>query len=144
MPDTSLATCQIGIANSILTNNHVIDGAQQLTVGLPDGRSFPAKVVGADPQTDLAVVADRSTGSACLASTRPRSSLASLISIAAAPGGSIRLRPFAASINTCPTRATSKSELTASNCANDTNICQRFRSICAIHCKDSEPIRTLT
>jgi S1-C subfamily serine protease len=40
----------------ILTNNHVIDGAQQLTIGLPDGRSFPAKLVGADPQTDLAVV----------------------------------------------------------------------------------------
>jgi len=40
----------------ILTNNHVISGAQQLQVSLPDRRSFPAKVVGADPQTDLAVV----------------------------------------------------------------------------------------
>lgn len=40
----------------ILTNNHVIAGAQQLQVSLPDRRSFPAKVVGADPQTDLAVV----------------------------------------------------------------------------------------
>ncbi|MFN8474065.1 MAG: trypsin-like peptidase domain-containing protein [Anaerolineae bacterium] len=40
----------------ILTNNHVIAGAQQLLVSLPDGRSFPAKPVGADPQTDLAVV----------------------------------------------------------------------------------------
>jgi S1-C subfamily serine protease len=40
----------------ILTNNHVIDGAQQLLVSLPDGRSFTAKLVGADPQTDLAVV----------------------------------------------------------------------------------------
>jgi len=40
----------------ILTNNHVIEGADQLVVGLPDGRSFSATVVGADPQTDLAVL----------------------------------------------------------------------------------------
>lgn len=40
----------------ILTNNHVVVGAQQLLVSLPDKRSFPAKLIGADPQTDLAVV----------------------------------------------------------------------------------------
>ena len=40
----------------VLTNNHVIQGAQQILVSLPDKRSFPGKVVGADPQTDLAVV----------------------------------------------------------------------------------------
>jgi serine protease Do len=40
----------------ILTNDHVIVGAQRLLVTLPDGRSFPGKVIGADPQTDLAVV----------------------------------------------------------------------------------------
>jgi serine protease Do len=40
----------------ILTNNHVIAGAQQLQVSLPDGRSFTAKLIGADPQTDLAVI----------------------------------------------------------------------------------------
>lgn len=40
----------------ILTNNHVVEGAQQLLVSLPDGRSFPGKLLGGDPQTDLAVV----------------------------------------------------------------------------------------
>ncbi|HET9014622.1 MAG TPA: trypsin-like peptidase domain-containing protein [Thermomicrobiaceae bacterium] len=40
----------------ILTNDHVIAGAQKLLVSLPDGRSFPATVVGTDPQTDLAVI----------------------------------------------------------------------------------------
>jgi S1-C subfamily serine protease len=40
----------------VLTNNHVIEGAQKLLVTLPDGRSFPAKLIGADSQTDLAVV----------------------------------------------------------------------------------------
>jgi S1-C subfamily serine protease len=40
----------------ILTNNHVIDGAQSLLVSLTDGRTFPGTLVGGDPQTDLAVV----------------------------------------------------------------------------------------
>lgn len=40
----------------ILTNNHVVEGAQNLLVSLPDGRSFKAKLIGADPSTDLAVV----------------------------------------------------------------------------------------
>ncbi len=40
----------------ILTNNHVIAGASKLLVTLPDGRAFPAKLIGADPLTDLAVV----------------------------------------------------------------------------------------
>ena len=40
----------------IATNNHVIDGADTVTVALSDGREFTAKVVGRDPQTDIAVV----------------------------------------------------------------------------------------
>jgi S1-C subfamily serine protease len=40
----------------ILTNDHVVAGAQQLQVSLPDGRSFPAKLIGGDAQTDIAVV----------------------------------------------------------------------------------------
>jgi serine protease Do len=40
----------------ILTNNHVVDKATALKVALSDGRDFTAKVVGTDPQTDVAVV----------------------------------------------------------------------------------------
>ena len=40
----------------IVTNNHVVDKATTLKVTLSDGRDFPAKLVGADPQTDVAVV----------------------------------------------------------------------------------------
>ena len=40
----------------ILTNNHVVESADELTVGFSDGREFRGEVVGADPRTDLAVV----------------------------------------------------------------------------------------
>ncbi|HEX8991404.1 MAG TPA: trypsin-like peptidase domain-containing protein [Anaerolineales bacterium] len=43
-------------AGHIVTNNHVVDGASKITVTFSDGSSYDAKVVGKDPNTDLAVV----------------------------------------------------------------------------------------
>jgi serine protease Do len=40
----------------ILTNHHVVDGGQDITVELTDGRSFKAKLVGSDPPSDLALL----------------------------------------------------------------------------------------
>lgn len=41
---------------NILTNYHVIDGAQKLSVSMGGQKDYPAKVVGGDPDTDLAVI----------------------------------------------------------------------------------------
>ncbi|MBS0215628.1 MAG: DegQ family serine endoprotease [Proteobacteria bacterium] len=46
----------ISTNGDILTNHHVVDGADSVTVKLPDGRSFPAKVMGSDAQSDVALL----------------------------------------------------------------------------------------
>ncbi len=40
----------------IITNNHVVEGADELNVSLSDDREFKAKVIGADPKTDIAII----------------------------------------------------------------------------------------
>src|SRR5277367_4079791 len=47
---------------TILTNNHVIDGASDIKVYLSDKREFKAKLVGADPKTDIAVLKIEASG----------------------------------------------------------------------------------
>jgi serine protease Do len=46
----------VGSDGVILTNAHVVKGAKEVTVKLADRREFPAKVLGSDEQTDVAVI----------------------------------------------------------------------------------------
>jgi serine protease DegQ len=56
-PQVGLGSGVIASAEGyLLTNNHVIDGADDIEVMLSDGRKAHAKIVGSDPETDVAVL----------------------------------------------------------------------------------------
>ena len=52
----------IGADGYILTNAHVVDGADEITVRLTDKREFKAKVIGADKRTDVALIRIEAAG----------------------------------------------------------------------------------
>src|SRR6202167_3859058 len=52
---------------TIVTNNHVIEGATDIKVDLADKREFQAKLIGTDPKTDIAVLKIEATGLPTLA-----------------------------------------------------------------------------
>ncbi len=60
--DTSGSGLIVTSDGYIVTNNHVVEGQKGLTVYLSDGRALPAKVIGTDPKTDLAVIKIDATG----------------------------------------------------------------------------------
>ncbi len=66
----------------ILTNNHVVEKAERLTVKLADGRTLRARVIGPDPDTDIALIKVDAARQAAL-------------------GGPRRLRPRSASATGC-------------------------------------------
>ena len=59
-PEEQMSSLGSGVIVSgegyILTNFHVVEGADQIEVGLADGRKAGARIVGTDPETDLAVI----------------------------------------------------------------------------------------
>jgi Do/DeqQ family serine protease len=64
IPDQERESIQQGLGSGVivtadgylLTNNHVVEGADELKITLADDRDFIAKVVGSDPKTDIAVL----------------------------------------------------------------------------------------
>lgn len=62
MPDRKMKQSSLGSGiiidkdGYIITNNHVVEGADEIKVKLADGREFKAKVTGRDPKTDLALI----------------------------------------------------------------------------------------
>ena len=62
-PNSSLGSGVIASSSGlVITNHHVIDGADNIEVLLSDGRRTKAKVVGSDPETDVAVLQTELTG----------------------------------------------------------------------------------
>lgn len=59
-PEEQMSSLGSGVIVSsegyIITNFHVVEGADQIEVGLADGRKAAARIVGTDPETDLAVI----------------------------------------------------------------------------------------
>lgn len=57
LPQTGLGSGVIVSPNGyIITNNHVVEGADEIEVNLNDGRQTMAKIIGTDPETDLAIL----------------------------------------------------------------------------------------
>jgi serine protease Do len=52
----------VGAEGYILTSNHVIDGADTISITTWDNRKIPARVVGKDPRTDIAVIKVQASG----------------------------------------------------------------------------------
>lgn len=50
----------------VLTNNHVVSGADEIEVVLSDGTRYPAELVGTDPRTDVAVIKIEAEGLHCI------------------------------------------------------------------------------
>ncbi len=46
----------IDTKGDIVTNDHVVDGASAVRVGFTGGATYPARVLGTDPSTDLALI----------------------------------------------------------------------------------------
>jgi serine protease Do/serine protease DegQ len=67
----------------IVTNNHVIDGADEISVGFADGRTLEAELVGRDPQVDLALL---------------KVSAENLVAIEFADSGALRVGDFVVAI----------------------------------------------
>ena len=67
----------------IVTNNHVIDGADEISVGFSDGQTLEAELVGRDPQVDLALL---------------KVSAENLVAIKFADSGALRVGDFVVAI----------------------------------------------